>query len=248
MASVEIFCCYARKDHSLLNELRIHLIPMIRQGLITLWADTDIDAGLEWEKEIEKHLETAQIILLLISPEFIASDYCYSIEMKRAMERHECGEARVIPIILRHTSWQTAPFGKLQPLPTGAKPVISSSWRNKNVAFHDVAEGIRKTVESLTIKLAETTETIVTDITTNIEKVSTSSPSTPSLENKKQPRGKMSQLAKHYSEILDAYEQALQLDPTDAYTYILKGDILYDLERYEEALVAYNQAIRLDPE
>ena len=248
MASVEIFCCYARKDHSLLNELQIHLIPLKRLGLITLWADTDIDAGIEWEKEIEKHLETAQIILLLISPEFIASDYCYSIEMKRAMERHECGEARVIPIILRHTSWQLAPFGKLQPLPTGAKPVISSSWRNKNVAFHDVAEGIRKTVEILTIKLAETTETIVTVITTNREKVSTSSPSTPFLENKKQPRGKMSQLVKHHSEILDAYDQALQLDPTDAYTYILKGDILYDLERYEEALVAYNQAIRLDPE
>jgi TIR domain len=76
MASVEIFCCYARKDHSLLNELRIHLIPLKRQGLITLWADTDIDAGIEWEREIEKHLETAQIILLLISPEFIASDYC----------------------------------------------------------------------------------------------------------------------------------------------------------------------------
>src|SRR6266516_4309679 len=208
MASVEIFCCYARKDHSLLNELRIHLI----------------------------------------SPEFIASDYCYSIEMKRAMERHECGEARVIPIILRHTSWQTAPFGKLQPSPTGAKPVISSSWRNKNVAFHDVAEGVRKTVESLTTKLAKTTETIVTVITTNIEKVSTSSPSTPSLENKKQPRGKMSQLAKHHSEILDAYEQALQLDPTDAYAYTLKGDVLYDLERYEEALLAYEQAIRLDPE
>src|SRR6266566_2694160 len=247
MASVEIFCCYARKDHSLLNELRIHLIPMIRQGLITLWADTDIDAGLEWEKEIEKHLETAQIILLLISPEFIASDYCYSIEMKRAMERHECGEARVIPIILRHTSWQLAPFGKLQPLPTGAKPVISSSWRNKNVAFHDVAEGVRKTVESLTTKLAKTTETIVTVITTNIEKVSTSSPSTPSLENKKQPRGKMSQLAKHYTEILDAYEQALQLDPTDAYAYTLKGDALYDLERYEEALAAYERSIQLDP-
>src|SRR2546428_56139 len=195
MASVEIFCCYARKDHSLLNELRIHLIPLKRQGLITLWADTDIDAGIEWEKEIEKHLETAQIILLLISPEFIASDYCYSIEMKRAMERHECGEARVIPIILRHTSWQLAPFGKLQPLPTGAKPVISSSWRNKNVAFHDVAEGIRKTVESLTTKLAETTETVPTAITINRGKVSSSSPPlqishcTPPLKNKKQPSG-----------------------------------------------------------
>jgi tetratricopeptide (TPR) repeat protein len=251
---VEIFCCYARKDQSLLNELKIHLIPLKRQGLITIWADTDIDAGIEWDKEIEKHLDTAQIILLLISPEFIASDYCYSTEMKRAMERHECGEARVIPIILRHTSWQLAPFGKLQPLPTGAKPVISSSWHNKNVAFHDVAEGIRKTVERLITKLAEATETIPTAIITNVGKVSTSSsplqisPPTPSLKNKKQPRGNVRQLTKHYTEILDAYEQALQLDPTDAYAYTLKGDALYDLERYEEALAAYEQAIQLDPE
>src|SRR5258706_2353657 len=116
MASVEIFCCYADKDQSLLNELQIHLIPLKRLGLITIWADTDIDAGIEWEKAVEKHLDTAQIILLLISPEFMASEYCYSVEMKRAMERHECGKARVIPIILRYTSWQLAPFGKLKPL------------------------------------------------------------------------------------------------------------------------------------
>jgi hypothetical protein len=138
------------------------------------------------------HLDTAQIILLLISPEFMASEYCYSVEMKRAMERHECGKARVIPIILRHTSWQLAPFGKLQPLPTRAKPVISSSWRNKNVAFHDVAEGIRKTVESLTTELAVTTETIPIATITNIGKVSTSSaptqisPSSPFLKGKVQ--------------------------------------------------------------
>ena len=253
MASVEIFCCYARKDQSLLNELQIHLIPLKRLGLITIWADTDIEAGIEWEKEVEKHLGTAQIILLLISPEFMASEYCYSVEMKRAMGRHECGEARVIPIILRHTSWQLAPFGKLKPLPTEAKPVISSSWRNKNVAFHDVAEGIRKTVESLTTELAVITETIPTATTTNIGKVSTSapmqiSPSAPSLKNKKQPRGNVRQLDKHYTQILDAYEQALQLDPTDAYAYTLKGDTLYDLERYEEALAAYERSIQLDPD
>jgi tetratricopeptide (TPR) repeat protein len=254
MASVEIFCCYARKDQSLLNELQIHLIPLKRQGLITIWADTDIDAGIEWEKENEKHLDTAQMILLLISPEFMASDYCYSTEMKQAMARHEREEARVIPIILRHTSWQLAPFGKLQPLPTGAKPVISSSWRNKNVAFHDVAEGIRRTVESLIMKLAESTETFPTATTTNVGKVSTSSVPvqiplfTPPLKKKKQTSRYVSQIAKHYTEILDAYEQALQLDPTDAYTYTLKGDTLYDLEYYEEALTAYEQALQLDPE
>ncbi len=76
---IEIFCCYARKDQQLLNELKTHLIPLQRQGHITIWADTDIGAGVEWESEINKHLDTAQIILLLVSPGFIASEYCDAI-------------------------------------------------------------------------------------------------------------------------------------------------------------------------
>src|SRR2546422_2161780 len=122
MASIiEIFCCYARKDQSFLKDLRKHLIPFQKQGLINLWYDADISPGTNWEEEIQKHLETAQIILLLISPNFMASDYCYSKEMKRALERHEDGDARVIPIILRPVHWQLAPFGKLQALPKDAK-------------------------------------------------------------------------------------------------------------------------------
>src|SRR6266700_717280 len=98
---VEILCCYARKDQLLLNNLKSHLMPLQRQGRITLWADTDIDAGMEWENEIDKHLDTAQIILLLVSPDFIASEYWYGKEMKRAMARYEAGEAQVVPVILR---------------------------------------------------------------------------------------------------------------------------------------------------
>src|SRR5437868_6409053 len=96
---VEIFICYARNDQALLNDLQKHLVPMVRQGLITMWHDTDISPGTEWEEEINKHLNTAQIVLLLVSPDFMASEYCYSKEMKRAMERHERGEARVIPVL-----------------------------------------------------------------------------------------------------------------------------------------------------
>lgn len=144
---VEIFCCYARKDQPLLHELKIHLMPLQRQGIITLWADTDIDAGVQWEEEIEKHLNTAQIILLLVSPDFIASEYCYRKEMTRAMERHTAGEAEVIPIILRSVLWENMPFGKLQALPTGAKPVISSAWHNPDAALYDVAFGIQKVVQ-----------------------------------------------------------------------------------------------------
>ena len=93
--------------------------------------------------------EDEEIILLLVSPDFMSSDYCYGIEMKKAMERHERGEAVVIPIILRPVYFQGAPFGKLQALPTDAKPVKSKSWSDQDEAFFDIAEGIRKITERL---------------------------------------------------------------------------------------------------
>ncbi len=150
--SIEVFCCYAREDQPLLIQLQKHLKPLQQEELITLWADSDIGAGVEWEKEIHHHLNTAQIILLLISPDFMNSDYCYSIEMTRAMERHGRGEAQVIPIILRSIDWQSAPFGKLQALPTNASPITSRKWHDQDEAFLDVAKGIREAAKA---RLAE---------------------------------------------------------------------------------------------
>ena len=92
---IKIFCCYAHEDEALLNKLKAHLKPLQRQGLIDVWHDRDIGAGAEWEQEIKDQLNAAQIILLLVSPDFMDSDYCYGIEMQRAIERHELGEARV---------------------------------------------------------------------------------------------------------------------------------------------------------
>ena len=87
--AVKIFFCYAHEDEDLLKKLKMHLKPMQRAGQIDVWHDRDINAGTEWEREISHHLNTAQIILLLISPDFMDSDYCYTIEMQRALERHE---------------------------------------------------------------------------------------------------------------------------------------------------------------
>lgn len=147
---VKIFFCYAREDEVLLNKLKAHLRPLQRQGLIDLWHDRDISAGTEWEREIDKHLNTAQIILLLISPDFMNSEYCYSVEMRRAIERHQCGEVRVIPVIVRHVFWEGDPLGKLQALPTDAKPVVSAAWYTIDEAFFDVVGGVRKTIEEFT--------------------------------------------------------------------------------------------------
>ncbi len=151
---VKLFLCHAHEDEPLLDKLKSHLSPLRRQGLIQMWHDRDISAGTEWEKEIDKHLNTAEIILLLISPDFMASDYCFSTEMQQAMERHELGEAVVIPIILRPVLWKETPLGKLQALPTDGKPVVSSQWHNLDEAFVDVADGIRRAIKELTTEKA----------------------------------------------------------------------------------------------
>src|SRR5216683_413737 len=139
-AILELFCCSAREDQEMLTNLKKHLMPLQRQGQIMLWSETDLQAGVEWQKELHRHLERADIILLLISPDFMNADYCYSTEMGRAIERHEQGNARVIPILLRPAIWQNAPFAKLQMLPTNAMPV--TIWPDRDAAFHDIAEQI----------------------------------------------------------------------------------------------------------
>src|SRR5258706_4596167 len=130
---VKIFFCYAHEDEAFLNQLKRHLSPLRRQGFIDVWYDRDISAGTEWEQTIKEQLNTAQIVLLLVSPDFIDSDYCYSVEMKLALERHIAGEARVVPIILRPVHWEDAPFSKLQVLPTDGKPAVN--WLNIDDAF-----------------------------------------------------------------------------------------------------------------
>jgi hypothetical protein len=148
---VQIFCCYAHEDELLLNKLKSHLRPLQRQRLIDLWYDRDISAGTDWEQEITTRLDTAQIVLLLVSPSFMDSDYCYSVEMKRAIERHERGDVRIIPIILRPVYWHGSSLDKLQALPTNAKPV--KSWSDQDEAFYNVVEGIRKVIEQPTSKV-----------------------------------------------------------------------------------------------
>ncbi len=142
---IKLFYSYAHEDEALRERLEVHLKLLKRQGILQDWHDRDISAGSEWAQQISAHLESADLILLLISPDFIASDYCWDIELKRAMERHEAGEACVIPIILRETDWTGAPFGKLQALPKDAKPV--KSWPDQDAAFVDIARGIRKAAE-----------------------------------------------------------------------------------------------------
>ena len=129
------------------NALETHLVLVRRQGFIASWHDRRILAGQEWKGQIDRHLDEADIFLFLISADFLASDYCYEVEMQRALVRHKSGHACVIPVIIRSVEWSGAPFAELQALPKDAKAV--ASWKNTDEAWTDVARGLRHAAEEL---------------------------------------------------------------------------------------------------
>jgi len=147
---LQVFISYSHRDEAFKDDLVVHLATLKRQGKIWAWQDRDIEAGTEWDASIKQELEAAAIILLLITPHFLASDYCYDSEMQRAIQRHEEGSVRVIPIIVKPCDWAGTPFSKLQFLPRDAKPI--SIWDDQDEAFLNVVKGIRQTVDSLQLK------------------------------------------------------------------------------------------------
>src|SRR6266566_5726524 len=145
---IEVFICYAHQDESLMRELEHQLSTLEQQELITIWHDRMIAGGADWKQEIDKHLNAARVILLLVSANFMASKYS-QVEVKRAMERHDAGEAQVIPVILKYVSWKGSSFGKLTPFPKDGKPVTSSAWHSHDEALFEVVEGVEKAAEEL---------------------------------------------------------------------------------------------------
>jgi len=146
-SAVSVFVSYSHADEGLRKELGKHLSVLERQGIITTWHDRMIGAGTEWEGSIDATLNDSRVILLLISSDFIHSQYCYDVEMKRALERHDERQALVIPIILRAVSLKGTPFAKLQALPKDAKPVVT--WADRDSAFVDITDGLRNAIQDL---------------------------------------------------------------------------------------------------
>lgn len=145
-----VFFSYSHKDEDLRNELETHLALLRRQGVITAWHDRRITAGSDIHDSISEELESAQIILLLVSAHFLASDYCFEREMARAMEKHEDGSAVVIPVILHPCDWHSAAFGRLRATPTDGKPI--SMHANQHEAFAIVAADVRKVAEGFDVE------------------------------------------------------------------------------------------------
>lgn len=144
---VKVFISYSHRNEALKEDLESHLASLRRAGKIQLWQDRAIDAGSEWNEQIRTKLDAADIILLLITAQFINSDFCFSKEMTRAMLRHEQGTASVIPIIMAPCVWSEAPFAKLQVLPRDGKPVTdTAAWSTPDLAYVNVVEGIARVV------------------------------------------------------------------------------------------------------
>jgi hypothetical protein len=141
-----IFFSYSHADEGLRDHLEKHLSMLKRQAVISTWHDRRISAGSNLDHSISRELELADVILLLVSPDFLASNYCYDVEMVRAMERHALGECRVIPVILRHCDWHGAPFGNLLATPKDGKPV--KSFPDLDEAFLQVEQAIKAAVAS----------------------------------------------------------------------------------------------------
>lgn len=151
--SVEIFCSYSHKDEALRQEFESHVTVMRRQNLVQIWHDRQILAASDWAGDIDQHLNTADIVTLFVSSDFLASDYCYEKEMRRAMERAGRKEALVVPIIVRTCDWKDAPFGSLQPIPTDGRAV--TGWPDRDEAWTDVALHLKVTVKEVLRRVQE---------------------------------------------------------------------------------------------
>ncbi|WP_209271483.1 toll/interleukin-1 receptor domain-containing protein [Nostoc sp. ATCC 53789] len=234
MKSIEVFISYHQEDETLRQELEKHLASLRRENIITSWNDRKIVAGQEIKGEIDRHLNQAGLILLLISPDFIDSDYHWTIEVTRALEQNATKKARVIPILLRYTDWETPPINQLSPLPSNRKPI--KSWNDRDEAFLEVVKGIREAARSVAN--------------------SNSSPpqqTTPELEERQyQVTSLINEAdrlreAKKFEEGAIKYKAALYLDPNSIIAHIHLGNSLYGQEKLEEAIAAYQRALLIDP-
>ncbi len=252
--TLKIFYCYAREDKLLREEMDLHLSTLKRLNHVITWADHEIAPGEDWARSIDNHLNDANIIFLLVSPNFIGSDYCYGIEMQRALERHERKQARVIPIILRPVDWEDAPFSKLQVLPTNALPV--TSWTNRDSAFADIVKNLRPVIKELRNQL-KTKEDWLAEAEALLERDRHEDAIVPlhqalALDPKFVPaliyRGGAYKQLSDYKKAQADFDRALLLAPGNATLLMLRGDTYRLQGDYINALADLNRAIAMKPD
>lgn len=142
-----MFVSYSHKDERHRETLESHLKVLSRAGLLDVWHDRRIDPGDDWRGEIDATLEEADVVVLLVSADFLASDYCADVELKRALERQAAGACRVVPVIVRDVNWKRSKIAALQALPADGKPV--TTWPDQDTAWRTVADGLEQVITAL---------------------------------------------------------------------------------------------------
>jgi TIR domain len=144
MKPATVFISYAHEDAHLFKQLQTHLTILKRQNVIHTWHEGMIAAGEDWRTKAQRELAAADVVLLLASPDFLASDYLYSEHLTRAIERHQRHEMKVIPIIVRECQWTETALGELRALPMTGEPL--KKWQDEDAFWKTIAVGIREAI------------------------------------------------------------------------------------------------------
>ena len=142
-----VFVSYARVDEPYRRRLEVHLAQLRRDGLVEVWSDQAVKAGSDWERDIQHRLTTADIVILLVTPDFVASHYCFDKELPEALRRHEEEGVRILPVHVKTVDLANLPFGKFQGLPADLRPIVA--WRRADDAWSQVARWVRRAAEEI---------------------------------------------------------------------------------------------------
>lgn len=240
---IKLLYCYDPSDKKLRDVLEKHLKALRRVDFIENWSDLNIQPGTERKVQIEEHLRTADIILLLISADFLEKDYNYEVLIESAIKRHYAGEAYVVPILLRPVHLEGTPLNRLMRLPSSDKPVIT--WAVRDAAFVDIVQGIHRILKDVWLKKGDAHYKAkrYDRALDAFEKAIFQDPEFGAAHSR---RGCVLHDLGYYYDALVSLKTATNLDPMDAYAHYLLGTVLYDCMDYEKAITSLSKAVQLN--
>ncbi|HIK04459.1 MAG TPA: tetratricopeptide repeat protein [Trichormus sp. M33_DOE_039] len=239
MKPIKVFISYHEKDEEFRQQLETHLASLRRQEVISSWHDRKIIPGQDIQGEIDQHLNQAGLILLLISPEFLDSDYHWTVEVTRALEQNAAKKACVIPVLLRYADWENPPINELSPLPKNRKPI--KSWADTDEAFVDVVKGIQEVIAPLIVQLVNSSNGLPHQ--ENTTKQEDRQYQVTSLLN---AANRLSQ-GKNFEAAILKHQAAISLDPNSVYAHNGLGIALRKLGKLEAAIASYYKALKINP-
>lgn len=147
---INAFISYSHADEKVLDRLHKHLAVLQRDGNLSTWSDHKLLPGAKFGSEISAALENSGLFLALVSPDYLASNYCYEKEFEHALRMADAGKIRIVPIVIEPCDWQASPLGQFVALPKDGKPV--SEWTNQNNAFLDIVTGLRRLLAASSVE------------------------------------------------------------------------------------------------